>query len=71
MPDVKPSLLVLSMYPTLVPPIEEGLKFVIFQMDGVGHEYGFANWNGICFDEVDPRLHVIKWAGLPRPQVAM
>jgi hypothetical protein len=71
MPEVKPAMLVLSLFPLLIAPQDQGLKFVVFQIDGVGHEYGFAHWNGICFDEVDPRAHVVKWAELPRPQIVL
>lgn len=71
MPEVKPSLLVLSLWPLTIPPDSTGLKFVLFQIDGMGHDYGFANWNGICFDEVDPKCHVIKWADMPRPMMVL
>lgn len=75
MPELKPKLLVLSMFSANNNPDQDkpGLKFVLFKiMDNnrvKGYDYGFANWNGKFWDEVDPSAIVFLWAELPSPHI--
>lgn len=73
MPDTKPKLLVLSMFSALNNPTKEGLKFVLFRIKArdytKGYDYGFANWTGTVWEEVDQSATVFLWAELPSPQV--
>lgn len=75
MPDVKPKLLVISMMTALDNPTTSGFKFVLLQIKKeekvIGYEYGFANWNGESWDEVDPSATVFKWGEMPNPQIIL
>lgn len=56
------------------PPKEKvGLKFVLFRIQAKdyvkGFDFGFANWNGTGWDEVDQSLMVWMWAELPDPKI--
>jgi hypothetical protein len=70
---IKPKLLVFSMINALEKPTTEGLKFVLFRIsDGnktLGHEYGFANWTGKEWEEVDPSASVFMGAEVPDPKI--
>lgn len=70
---MKPKLLVIPMISALDKPTSEGLKFVLFQIKAKdytkGFEYGFANWNGQSWDEVDPSATVFMWGEVPDPKI--
>lgn len=73
MPNLKPKMLVISMISALDKPATEGLKFVLFQIKAKdymqGFEYGFANWNGSAWDEVDSSATVFMWGEVPNPKI--
>jgi hypothetical protein len=72
---VKPKLLVLEMFTALKKPEEPGLKFVVFRIKAKdllkGFDYGFANWTGTEWEEVDPSATVIMWATMPNPSILL
>lgn len=67
------SLLVFEMTTALRNPKIEGLKFVLFQIVSEGKtkgfDYGFANWTGEAWEEVDPSATVFMWAEIPNPKI--
>lgn len=72
---MKPKLLVIEMRTTLENPPEAGLKFVLFRIkkEGklLGFDYGFANWTGKEWEEVDPSATVTMWGTMPNPGVLL
>lgn len=71
MPNTKPKILPLAMINALDKPIKPGLKFVLFLIKAgsytKGFDYGFANWTGTAWEEVDKSATVYLWAELPDP----
>lgn len=72
---MKPKLLVIEMNTALKKPDKEGLKFVLFRIESEGKlkgfDYGFANWTGYEWEEVDPSATVIMWGSMPNPSILL